>query len=146
VISHYNMKESIHRYEIDYGLCLEITDRSDGELEVSTFSFDEEGNADDWRRSITEREIEYWIAHVLWWYDINDRFGWWSSQDVFRAAQACKISGVVLEAEVLMDVCGIQGGYGTPPLSYDEMKKRLTLHEEAGEADLNNQEFREGAD
>jgi hypothetical protein len=142
MINRYDMTEAIYRYLIGFDSYIEILDRSEGELKVYTISLDEEGEAES-AHPCTEKDIEYWIGHVLWWYDINDNFGWWNRDDVYRAAQACMISGVVLDVEVLMYVCGIQTGWAEPPLPYDEMKKRLHLREEANS---NNQKFREGAD
>ncbi len=137
-----NMTEAIYRYRSGFDSYIEILDRSEGELKVYTISLDEEGEV-EYTHLCSEKDIEYWIGHVLWWYDINDNFGWWKRDDVYRAAQACMISGVVLDVEALMYVCGIQTGRDEPPLSYDEMKKRLRLREEANS---NNQKFREGAD
>lgn len=144
MLSFYYLEEATYKYKIEHDLILQIISDDSGELQISTIPLDEEGEMDyDYASKCTDKDIEYWIAHVLWWYDIGDRYGWWSRDDVYRSAQACMIMGEVLNPNVLMHVCGIEMGFGKPPVSYDEMKRRLDLKYEA---DKNNQQFKEGAD
>tara|TARA_Y100001937_G_scaffold117139_1_gene170037 strand:- start:10125 stop:10556 length:432 start_codon:yes stop_codon:yes gene_type:complete len=143
VINRYSLTQAIYRYLIGFDSYIEILDRSEGELEIYSITLDEDGDI-DYTIPRTETDIEYWIGHVLWWYHVNDdNFGWWNKHDVFRAAQACMICGEVLDAEVLIYVCGIQREFSEHPLPYNEMKIRLDLK---NEADFNNRKFCEGAD
>ncbi|MBT61112.1 MAG: hypothetical protein CMA63_06145 [Euryarchaeota archaeon] len=144
-VSFYYLEEATYKYKIESNVILQIiSDGSSIELDVSTIPLDNEDQLDYiYASKCTKKDIEYWIAYILWWYDIGDKYGWWSRNDVYRAAQACMIVGEVLSPNILMDICGIKMGFQYDPVSYEEMKRRLELKYEA---DANNKLFREGAD
>ena len=70
-----------------------------------------------------ESDIEYWIAHVLWWYDVHE-YNAWTVSDVTRAAQLCQYTGVVLPKDELIKYCGISKQIGVRPYTWDQVKTR----------------------
>jgi len=111
---------------------LRITAR-DGDITAESFSNTEYPVQHD------EGDIEYWIAHVLWWYDIHDDNAWTVS-DVTRAAQLCQYACVVLPKDELIKYCGISQEWGVGPYSYDQM---ITLYRMRHQV---TNELAEGAD
>jgi hypothetical protein len=98
------------------------------------FSFDdgeavvwfEDGNRDDgYFQSCPydTSDLEWWVAHVLWWYDIHEQLAW-SVTDVRRAAQLCMYVGHVLNSDDLIHYCGIKDNFAAPPDDWETVKQR----------------------
>jgi len=105
-----------------------------------------DGETDVWFEDIgeicpyKEDDLEYWVAHVLWWYDIEEKRAW-SVSDVRRAAQLCMYVGYILDGDTLEEYCGISSNYAAPPDDWVTVKRRWDV---ANNPD--NQPINEGAD